>query len=419
MKYSSEHFEITKRFWDGKKKIEENNENGKKVEKIIQLTFNKEGKEASIERAVMDLMARTLTPTGKEGKFSEAVVIPLREKLDEWFDSCEPITEETFDKWHAKTCGVVLDILREYYYNDKAHNPVQYGKAQKIVNMTMKGLYCLPGSEQYEAHFRYCHIALDSFTLEWFKRNVIPWCKRDYNCWIKDLQEVSYASQQGQLWLTNRKGKQKKTVMREKLADCTPTDAEALTQYLRKTDKSVQPERIPEPYWTQLREVELSKVAAGGYFPADLTGSRMISWSVLPQLGGYHYGYDEYVRWIRVYFATNSTYTDEDAQKPLTAFQAEFYIWSEIQLELAAEAFYGQDIGKAEAVDEAQSKEEWSKQWENDHMADKSLDEQFKWCKERFKEEPLKNKMKYLNERIKKLNELFGNTEIAAQEVLQ
>ena len=411
MKYSSEHFEITKRFWDGKKKIEKNNENGKKVEKVIQLTFSKEGKEASIERAVVDLMARTLTPTGKEGKFSAAVVIPLREKLDEWFDSCEPIIEEKFDKWHAEACGVVLDILREYYYNDKDHNPVQYGKAQKIVNMTMKGLYCLPGSEEYEAHFRFCHIALDSFTLEWFKRNVIPWCERDYNCWIKGQQEASYASPQGQLWLANRKGKQKKTVMREKLADCTSADAKALAQYLRKADKAVQPERIPEPYWTQLREAELSKVAAGDYFPADLTSSRMLSWSVLPQLGGYHYGYDEYVRWIRVYFATNSTYTDEDAQKPLTAFQAEFYIWAEIQLEMAAEAFYGQDIGKVDAVDEAQSDKGWPEQWILDGMAAKSLDEKFKWCKDRFKEETLENKMKFLNERIKKLNELFENTE--------
>ena len=411
MKYSSEHFEITKRFWDGKKKIEKNNENGKKVEKVIQLTFSKEGKEASIERAVVDLMARTLTPTGKEGKFSAAVVIPLREKLDEWFDSCEPIIEEKFDKWHAEACGVVLDILREYYYNDKDHNPVQYGKAQKIVNMTMKGLYCLPGSEEYEAHFRFCHIALDSFTLEWFKRNVIPWCERDYNCWIKGQQEASYASPQGQLWLANRKGKQKKTVMREKLADCTSADAKALAQCLRKADKAVQPERIPEPYWTQLREAELSKVAAGDYFPADLTSSRMLSWSVLPQLGGYHYGYDEYVRWIRVYFATNSTYTDEDAQKPLTAFQAEFYIWAEIQLEMAAEAFYGQDIGKVDAVDEAQSDKGWPEQWILDGMAAKSLDEKFKWCKDRFKEETLENKMKFLNERIKKLNELFENTE--------
>lgn len=411
MKYSSEHSEITKRFWDGKKKIEKNNENGKKVEKVIQLTFSKEGKEASIERAVVDLMARTLTPTGKEGKFSAAVVIPLREKLDEWFDSCEPIIEEKFDKWHAEACGVVLDILREYYYNDKDHNPVQYGKAQKIVNMTMKGLYCLPGSEEYEAHFRFCHIALDSFTLEWFKRNVIPWCERDYNCWIKGQQEASYASPQGQLWLANRKGKQKKTVMREKLADCTSADAKALAQYLRKADKAVQPERIPEPYWTQLREAELSKVAAGDYFPADLTSSRMLSWSVLPQLGGYHYGYDEYVRWIRVYFATNSTYTDEDAQKPLTAFQAEFYIWAEIQLEMAAEAFYGQDIGKVDAVDEAQSDKGWPEQWILDGIAAKSLDEKFKWCKDRFKEETLENKMKFLNERIKKLNELFENTE--------
>ena len=419
MKYSSEHFEITKRFWDGTKEIEQN---GQKVKVTLSLQ-TQVGREEAIQRAIKDLMARTLTrrEETKEWDFNQAVKNVLLPKLKDWLeDDRTDFSEEAFDTWHAGSCKAVLDVLQEYYTNnDKDGSDVQYGKAQKIVNMTMKGLYCLKDAEKKNRYFEHCHIALDSFTLEWFKRNVIPWCGRDYNCWIKGLQEVSYTSQQGQLWLTNREGKQKKTVMREKLADCTPTDAEALTQYLRKTDKSVQPERIPEPYWTQLREVELSKVAAGGYFPADLTGSRMISWSVLPQLGGYHYGYDEYVRWIRVYFATNSTYTDEDAQKPLTAFQAEFYIWLEIQLELAAEAFYGQDIGKAEAVDEAQSKEGWPKQWKNDHMADKSLDEQFKWCKERFKEEPLENKMKYLNERIKKLNELFGNTEIAAQEVLQ
>lgn len=413
MKYSSKHFEITERFWNGKKKIKEPDENGKEVEKVIQLYFDDDkGKKEAIERAVVDLMARTLTPTGAEGKFSEAVVEPLWEKLVKWFVPRDQITEKDFDKWHHEACETVLDILNKYYSNDKEGTvPVQYGKAQKIVNMTMKGLYCLPGSEQYEEHFTYCHIALDSFTLEWFKRNVIPWCERDYNCWIKGQQEASYASPQGQLWLANRKGKQKKTVMREMLSDCTSADAKALAQYLREADNSVQPERIQEPYWTQLREVELSKVAAGGYFPADLTSSRMLSWSVLPQLGGYHYGYDEYVRWIRVYFATNPTYTDEDAQKPLTAFQAEFYIWAEIQLEMAAEAFYGQDIGKVDAVNEAQSDKGWPEQWSLDGMAAKSLDEKFKWCKDRFKEETLENKLKFLNERIKKLNELFRNTE--------
>lgn len=410
MKYSSKHFVITERFWNGKTKVDG---------KVKAYIFDEEGKKEAIRRATADLMARTLTPTGVEGKFSDSVVDPLYRELEEWFAKKGPITEEMFDIWHANACDVVLKILNKHYYNDKSKNPVQYGKAQKIVNMTMKGLYCLPGSEQYEAHFRYCHIALDSFTLEWFKRNVIPWCEKSYNCWIKGLQEASYASPQGQLWLANRKGKQRKTVVREMLAACSLTDAESLAQYLRKTDKSVQPERIPEPYWTQLREVELSKVAVGGYFPTDLTSSRMISWSILPQLGGYHYGYDEYVRWIRVYFATNPTYTDEDAQKPLTAFQAEFYIWSEIQLELAAEAFYGQDIGKAEAVEEAQTKEGWPEQWKNDNMTENSLDEQFKWCKERFKEEPLENKIKYLNKRIKKLNELFGNTQSFSQEVLQ
>lgn len=46
-----------------------------------------------------------------------------------------------------------------------------YGKAQKIINMTFKYLYCFYHTKkEYEAHFNYCHMPLDSYTLEWFKR---------------------------------------------------------------------------------------------------------------------------------------------------------------------------------------------------------------------------------------------------------
>ena len=72
------------------------------------------------------------------------------------------------DKWHKECCDKILDCFNEYY-----DNGVAYGKAQKIVNMTMKGIYCLDGAENYEDWFKHCHMALDSIILEWFKRDVV------------------------------------------------------------------------------------------------------------------------------------------------------------------------------------------------------------------------------------------------------
>ena len=36
--------------------------------------------------------------------------------------------------------------------------------------MSFKYLYCREDDENYRNHFKYCHMPLDSFTLEWFKR---------------------------------------------------------------------------------------------------------------------------------------------------------------------------------------------------------------------------------------------------------
>ena len=411
MKYSSKHFEITKRFWDGTKKIKELDENRKEVEKVIQFKFDEDGKKAAIERAVFDLMARTLTPTGAEGKFSTAVVEPLQQKLDEWFQLPEKeVNEESFDAWHNKTCEVVLKVLNIYYTNDKEGKvPVQYGKAQKIVNMTMKTLYCLPGSEMYEKHFDYCHIALDSFTLEWFKRNVITWCEACYNEWIKSVQKAAFDSALGKRWLQDRGKKHEDTVMKERILECLPQETEELAQYLCKQKLDAvklsdegQLTLIPEPYFDQIREEELRKVAAGKYFPAKLASSRILSWSVISKQGSFYFGYDEYIRWTRIYFATNHTYTDKEKQKALTPFQAEFYIWSEIQLEMAAEALYGQDIGKLQAIEKAKSSS-WKAQWQANKVDSKDINGQFDWCKSMFKKQSLEYKMDSLQSRVKEL----------------
>jgi hypothetical protein len=53
---------------------------------------------------------------------------------------------------------------------------VTYGKAQKIVNMTMKQLYCFANALDYkESVFAFCHIPVDSIILAFFGLNGTVW----------------------------------------------------------------------------------------------------------------------------------------------------------------------------------------------------------------------------------------------------
>lgn len=77
--------------------------------------------------------------------------------------------KDEFDKWHHEACNKFLRIIRDL----DIYSEIEYGKAQKIVNMMFKHLYCLKGANAYSDYFKYCHFVLDSFTLEWFRRDVV------------------------------------------------------------------------------------------------------------------------------------------------------------------------------------------------------------------------------------------------------
>ena len=291
---------IVRTFWDGE---------GKSIDDL-------DGKKNAIRRAVKDMMARTLKRKVPETEnFTDAIIKALLPKINEWFCKTEAkISEGSFDKWHHQSCSVVLSVLQDFYINQDGTD-VAYGKAQKIVNMTMKGLYCLSGAKEREHYFKYCHMALDSFILEWFCRQVMPW----YN----EKKE-------------NKENKEK----------------------IKKTS--------------------------------------ITSWSIIPEgCGVAPYGYNNYVRIIRDYFGAVRPYDG------LTPLQAEFYIWIEIQLEMAAESLYGQGIGKEEAVKDAE--EDWDVQWTSKEKG--NIDKQFERCKKEFKLRPLKEKVAFLRKRIGRLCE--------------
>ncbi len=143
--------------------------------KLTGKTFGYDGFETAIRRAVLDLTARTLKPrVGVNGKLVEKLIdrndsTSFINQVNDYFDDSSK-TQEKFDDWHKGRCDEVLAKIRLHYTNSDGTD-VCYGKAQKIVNITLKGCYCLDGADSKEKYFTHCHMALDSFTLSWYNRN--------------------------------------------------------------------------------------------------------------------------------------------------------------------------------------------------------------------------------------------------------
>lgn len=203
----------------------------------------------SIKRATRDLMVRTLkNQAGQNWKVADRLTCrenSLATILLDYFSS-SPRNKTEFDEWHHKTCLYIHDVLSEKY------EVVHYGKAQKVLNMSLKNLYCTKYGE-HEEYFRHCHMPLDSYTLEWAFRNVYP-------------------------------------------------------------ATSPRPTKGNTPSWSNFnyKKAELDETGKYTYpYICDLINSYFIEY--------------------------RSTYNST-----LTTLQAEFVIWKEIQLEMAAEGFYSQ-----------------------------------------------------------------------------
>lgn len=94
-----------------------------------------------------------------EGEFKLGIACKIREYLNN-SKAC------SFDVFHGELCENLKECFREKETN------ITYGQAQKIINMAFKYLYCLyyKYGELKEEQFADCHMPLDSFSLEWFKR---------------------------------------------------------------------------------------------------------------------------------------------------------------------------------------------------------------------------------------------------------
>lgn len=175
--------------------------------KLNDKDFNKLGYEIAIKRATIDMTPRTLSPKDKTKKpaLCEAFLnLPdteiegyvgkesLLNVIEKYFSDNPKGSSESFDEWHKTTCSnIILPAIRHFYTNrDTEQTPVCYGKAQKILNIALKCCYCLKGARDKEDYFKYCHVPLDRFTLNWYKANggkiTTEWSKLEF----KDYKEI-------------------------------------------------------------------------------------------------------------------------------------------------------------------------------------------------------------------------------------
>lgn len=215
-------------FWDCTEVIKATRKN--EEDRTIKYSFleNKKINEAAIkkciERATVDITVRTLKAKHSKGagvlkEIAQKLADQgLRAYIIDWLEQ-KFSDYKDYDDWHKKACEKALQVIQEYYTN-KDGSPVCYGKAQKVVNMTMKTVYCLvcndnDAFQKYNHLFECCHIPLDTFTLNWYNTHLktnTPW---------SNLQEAEYYTISG-----NIDTMFKKKTVEELYRNYTPLQAE-------------------------------------------------------------------------------------------------------------------------------------------------------------------------------------------------
>ena len=141
--------------------------------------------EYAVNKAYIDMQPRTIK--GHEIIKTAKLRNDLADRFFKYFNDPAPSTESDFDKIHSDFCDFFLTELNKIF----ASTPQAFGKAQKVINMAFKYLYCFDDATSYLPHFTYCHMPIDSYTLNWCfdnglydKKSDIPnWStlnKRDY-----------------------------------------------------------------------------------------------------------------------------------------------------------------------------------------------------------------------------------------------
>lgn len=108
-------------------------------------------------------------------------------KLDSLFDDAAKMlhsfvtkdpkkSEDEFDKWHEEKCKWFVEEFNEKIKGSSVEE-IAFGKGQKLINCSLKYIYCLKGADKFSEKFEHCHMILDRYTYSegFYKKEVIDW----------------------------------------------------------------------------------------------------------------------------------------------------------------------------------------------------------------------------------------------------
>lgn len=155
----------------------------------------------AVEKAYIDMTPRTFKSKDKnkktdiDQKEKMKVLSALAKNIFNYINNNQKYDD--FDKWHNNICVEFINNFNKVL--EKANREqAKYGKAQKIVNMTFKYLYCFDDADEYHELFKKCHMAIDSYILSWYNKNVTPegnkitksWSNLEYDEYSNEYIEI-------------------------------------------------------------------------------------------------------------------------------------------------------------------------------------------------------------------------------------
>lgn len=174
---------------------------------------NKDDILLAVRNAYKDMSVRTIKGLGQINKKSknnlnadvDGLLKSLANKYHDLFNNnilfLTGKSNTDFEKWHNDVC-----ILFKNNYNTILKNngvsyngsiqTIKYGKAQKIINMTFKYIYCF--DDVTNDMFVYCHMPIDSNILSWYAKEYNGNNKIQNNSW-SNLDEKEYMNLQDQI----------------------------------------------------------------------------------------------------------------------------------------------------------------------------------------------------------------------------
>lgn len=162
----------------------------KRFKENMNEAFNNNELEIALAKAHADMSRRA---KGHTSEVQEESVKWLKNR----FENNSPFNfSDKFDNWHKKTCEKYCEYMNSKNFDFK----MTYGRAQKVLNMTFKYLYC---TEKYkkdvEKIAEFLHMTLDGYTLRWYKEVVIEYFNKKEKPRLKvgDVSDWSKMNEKG------------------------------------------------------------------------------------------------------------------------------------------------------------------------------------------------------------------------------